>query len=354
MPAAAAPPSAQDVGGSRGEASVRMSIHGARQTDQRMQQNGMSFNMLDNPNGRTFFINPLGRGGDRRRSGLRRVGRVSDRRRAGEPHQPRRRATSSPVTIFAAGTGHALQADNLTDDLQAQGLKSVNGVRSIYDFNAVIGGPVLRTSCGSPRRTAAMAAARGSRTCIHDSNTADWVFTPDFNRPAEAPEDLRSDGVRFTWAATSRQKFWGSYDWQNNDSLNQTGDLDSGTLAIEASERANAYCNDVNVVQGGWTFPASNHLLFDAGISFMNNHYAVGFPEIMSCGGNPNNVRIVEQSTGFTYNGIVNRRDNIAAPIIMRGSTSYVTGQHNFKAGFDMLMTRRYVDYRERGASRCR
>ena len=102
--------------------------------------------------------------------------------------------------------------------------------------------------------------------------------------------------------------------------------------------------------QGGWTFPFSNHLLFDAGISATNNHYAVGFPEIMNCGGNPNNIRIVEQSTGFTYNGIVNRRDNIAAPLIMRGSTSYVTGQHNFKAGFDALMTRRYVDYRERGA----
>src|SRR5262245_48776820 len=59
MPAAAAPPSAQDVGGSRGEASVRMSIHGARQTDQRTLQNGMSFNMLDNPTGRTYFMNPL-------------------------------------------------------------------------------------------------------------------------------------------------------------------------------------------------------------------------------------------------------------------------------------------------------
>src|SRR5262249_39670250 len=42
MPAAAAPPSAQDVGGGKGETSVRMSIHGARQSDQRMLLNGMS------------------------------------------------------------------------------------------------------------------------------------------------------------------------------------------------------------------------------------------------------------------------------------------------------------------------
>jgi hypothetical protein len=61
-----------------------------------------------------------------------------------------------------------------------------------------------------------------------------------------------------------------------------------------------------------------------------------------------------DYSTGFNYNGIINRRQNIAAPLIFRGSASYVTGQHNLKAGFDMLMTRRYVDYRERGGSRCR
>ena len=194
-----------------------------------------------------------------------------------------------------------------------------------------------------------MAAARASRTS--STIPTHRIGRSRRSQPARrGAEDLRSDGVRLTWAATTKHKFWASYDWQNNDSLNQTGDLDSGTLAIEASERANAYCNDVTVLQGGWSFPFSNRLLFDAGISGTNNHYAVGFPDVMNCGGNPNNVRIAEQSTGFTYNGIVNRRDNIAAPMIMRGSSAYVTGKHNVKAGFDMLMTRRYVDYRERGA----
>ena len=182
----------------------------------------------------------------------------------------------------------------------------------------------------------------------YDTDSTDWLFTPDLNRPAEAPEDLRSDGVRLTWAATSRQKVWFWSDYQDNDSLNQTGDLDSGTLAIEASERANAYCNDVKVLQGGWTHAATNHLLFDAGVSAMNNYYSIGF-EDMGCGGNRDTIRILEQSTGFNYNGIINRRRNIAAPLILRGSSSYVKGQHNIKAGFDMLMTRKYVDYRERG-----
>ncbi len=347
MPAAAAPPSAQDVGGSRGEASVRMSIHGARQGDQRMQQNGMSFNMLDNPTGRTFFINPLGAqeivveagsGGSAEYStGGAQINIIS--RDGGD------RFTG---TIFTAGTTHSLQASNLSDDLTAAGLKSVNSIRSIYDVNGVIGGPIVRSKLWFT--TAHRRSGRRTRIAnlYHDADETDWVFTPDFDRPAEAPEDLRSDGVRLTWAATERQKLWFSYDWQNNDSLNQSGDLDSGTLAIEASERANAYCNDVKVIQGGWTHAATNRLLFDAGMSLMDNFYSIGFDD-MNCGGNADNIRILEQSTGFNYNGIINRRRNIASPLIVRGSASYVTGRHNFKAGFDMLATREYYDYRERG-----
>jgi Carboxypeptidase regulatory-like domain len=349
MPAAAAPPSAQDVGGSRGETSVRMSIHGARQTDQRMLQNGMSFNMLDNPTGRTFYMNPLaaqevvveaGSGGSAEYStGGAQVNIIS-----------RDGADQFSGTIFVAGTTHGLQANNLTDDLKAQGLTSVNSVRSIYDVNAVLGGPIMQHKLWFT--TAHRRNGRRNRIAnlYHDANLSDYTFTPDLTHPAEAPEDLRSDGVRLTWAANSRQKFWFSYDWQKNDSLNQTGELDSGTLAIEAAERANAYCNEVKVIQGGWTNPISDRLLLDAGVSAMNNYYSIGFDD-MGCGGNASNIRIVEQSTGFTYNGIINRRQNIAAPLIMRGSASYVTGRHTFKAGFDMLMTRRYWDYRERGAT---
>ena len=348
MPAAAAPPSAQDVGGSRGETSVRMSIHGARQTDQRMLQNGMSFNMLDNPTGRTFFMNPLsaeevvveaGSGGSAEYStGGAQVNIIT---RDGSD-----RFTGS---LFVAGTSHSMQADNLSDDLQTRGLRSVNGIRGIYDANVVLGGRILRNKLwftGAIRRN-------GRRTRIanlyYDTDPNDWTFTPDLTRPVEAPEDLRSNGLRLTWAVTPRQKVWVSYDYKNNDSLNQDGSLDSGTLAVEASERANAYCNNVKVLQGGWSFPVNNRLQIDAAASVMDNFYSLGMG-VMACGGDPNHIRIVEQSTGFTYNGIVNRRRNIASPFISRASATYLTGQHTIKFGYEMLMTRKYSDWRERGA----
>ena len=137
MPAAAAPPSAQDVGGSRGEASVRMSIHGARQTDQRTLQNGMSFNMLDNPTGRTFFMNPLaaaeivveaGSGGSAEYStGGAQVNIIS---RDGANQ------FSGFVLRCRNGTRPAGEQP-LCRPPGPQNLKSVNSVRSIYDFNAV-------------------------------------------------------------------------------------------------------------------------------------------------------------------------------------------------------------------------
>src|SRR5262245_3519897 len=348
MPAAAAPPSAQDVGGGKGETSVRMSIHGARQSDQRMLLNGMSFNMLDNPTGRTFFMNPLGAqevvveagsGGSAEYStGGAQVNIIS-----------RDGGNQLTGTFFGTATGHGLQANNLTPDLQAQGLTSVNSIRKIYDGNVVLGGPVAQN------RLWFVTAHRrnGRRTRVanlyHDANLNDFVFTPDFNQPAEAAEDLRSDSLRLTWAATNQQKFSFTYDWQHNNSLNQGGELDSGTVAIEAAARANAYCNQVNVLQGTWQYPASNKLLFDAGISAMNNYYSVGFGD-MACGGIANGIQIRDTGTGFTYNATGIRQRNVADPIIMRASASYVTGEHNVKLGFNALMTRKYDDYRERGA----
>ena len=44
MPAVVQPPNAQDVGGSMGERSIRISIHGARTTDARLRQEGMIYN----------------------------------------------------------------------------------------------------------------------------------------------------------------------------------------------------------------------------------------------------------------------------------------------------------------------
>src|SRR5438309_139163 len=59
VPAIIVPITAQDVGGSKGEFSVRMTVHGGKPGDQRLLQDGMNYNSLEpGGTGRGFFINP--------------------------------------------------------------------------------------------------------------------------------------------------------------------------------------------------------------------------------------------------------------------------------------------------------
>jgi hypothetical protein len=347
MPAAAAPPGAQDVGGSKGETSVRISIHGARQSDQKLLMNGMTYNMLDNPTGRTFFVNPLGAqeivveagsgGSAEYASGGAEINIIS-----------RDGGNQFSGTLFMAGTTHQLQSNNLDDHLRAQGLTSVNGVRKVYDMNFVIGGPIKKDALWFTTAHRRWGREVRIANLYHDSNLDDWAFTPDYSRPADAAEDLRSDNIRLTWAATSKQKISFSYEFQKNRSLNQDGGLDAGTTSMEAASRANAYCNDPNVTQGTWNYIASSKLLFDAGVSRFHNYQDTG--RFNPCGGLANEIQVREQSTGFAYHGTSLRWDGTNDTVISRASTSYVTGQHNLKTGFNMLWSTHLRDTRERGS----
>jgi hypothetical protein len=57
---------------------------------------------------------------------------------------PREGANSFKGVVFGNYTNGHLQANNLTDELVANGLTAVNSVDRIWDFNPGIGGPLLR------------------------------------------------------------------------------------------------------------------------------------------------------------------------------------------------------------------
>ena len=73
IPAVVEPPNAQDVGGSKGERSVRITVHGGKTFDSRLLQDGMRYNALTpgigslEGTGRGYYVNPLAVRGGRRR-----------------------------------------------------------------------------------------------------------------------------------------------------------------------------------------------------------------------------------------------------------------------------------------------
>jgi hypothetical protein len=341
IPAVVEPPNAQDVGGSKGERSVRITVHGGKTFDSRLLQDGMRYNALTpgigslEGTGRGYYVNPLaveevvvdlGTMGSAEYSlGGAQVNSI--------PKQGGNRFTGS---IFLAGTGSGLQSDNLDDELISQGLTSINKVKKVFDYNAALGGPIV------PNRVWFFATGRkwgtttGVANLFHDASTSDFVYTPDLNRPVEPEERDGGAGGRLTIQATNKDKFTFSYDWQKNFTEQLTGQLETGASKPEANL---GYCQRQDVTQGSWSRPHSNNLLFDAGVTvsrfnFSNHGTDLYLSDYEQCGyGLPTNVSINDVGLGFTYGGVGFRQLALSHQANGRVNVSIIKGQHTVKGG---------------------
>jgi hypothetical protein len=341
IPAVVEPPNAQDVGGSKGERSVRITVHGGKTFDSRLLQDGMRYNALTpglnslEGTGRGYYINPLGvqevvvdlgtMGSAEYSLGGAQVNSI-----------PKEGGNRFSGSVFIAGTGHNLQSDNLDDELRAAGLTSINKVRKVFDYNAAFGGPIITD------RVWFFATARrwGTTTAVantyHDANPNDFAFTNDLNRPLYPEERDGGGGGRVTIQATKKDKFTFSYDLQKNFTEQLTGQLETGTVKTEANL---GYCQRQGVTQGSWSRPQNNNLLFDAGITrsrfnFSNHGTDLFLSDYEQCGnGLPNNVSINDLGLGFTYGGVGFRQLALSHQVNGRANVSIIKGSHTIKTG---------------------
>jgi hypothetical protein len=361
IPAVVEPPNAQDVGGSKGERSVRISVHGGKTFDSRLLQDGMRYNALTPgigaPNattpstpvspapifqatlegtGRGYYINPLaveevvvdlGTMGSALYSlGGAQVNSI-----------PRSGGNRLNGSMFLAGTNSGLQSNNLDDDLRNQGLTSVNSVKKVYDVNGAVGGPILNDRLWFFVSARGWGTTTGVANLYADANTSDFVYTPDLSRPIEPEEIDKAVGGRLTFQATSKDKFMFSWDRQRNFQDQLTGQLETGTIKNEANQ---GYCQRHQVVQGTWSRPQSSSMLFDAGVTISKfNFQSYGSDLFLSdyegCGGQlVDNVSINDVGLGYTYNGVaVGRGLSMSHQSNGRFNVSFVTSRHSIKTG---------------------
>ena len=359
MPAAIAPTAQQDVGGGLGDSTMRITIHGAKGDDARLLMDGISYNVLNaNGTARGFMVNPLtaqevvldagGGGSAEWGTGGAIVNMIN-----------KDGGNKFSATLFGSGSTDKLQSDNLTDAIKAQGLATAGKSVRIYDLNGVIGGPIKQDKLwfSSSHRRAGHRDLIGGlyRDANEDLRTiggpaALWKFAPDTSRPVEPAEDNEAHNVRLTWQAAATHKFVFAYDWQWNRGQNNIPTLATGTLAWEASAVGGQYrCTRGIVYQMGWTHPATNRLLFEGGVNYVD-HKGGTFPD--GCIVSADRVKIVDSGIGFTYNGVgVIASDDKQYPSNQRLTVSYVTGSHNIKAGMLALESaRRWVSSSDRGA----
>jgi hypothetical protein len=226
-----------------------------------------------------------------------------------------------------------LMSDNLSDELIARGMKSVNRLNYIYDAGFTLGGPIKRDRLwffGSFRE---WGNKRQAANKFYNATQHTPFYTPDLSRPGFAKEWYESKAIRLTWRATEKNKFNFFADPQR----------DCHCPALTASVGSNApeayfsyKLKPAGLYQATWTNPLTNKLLLEAGVGRADGSWPTyRQPEVTR-----DDISIVEQSTGMRYNS----GNPIAGPLYntqqhvprftQRFSASYVSGGHNIKAGF--------------------
>ena len=325
----------QDVGGSRGEfpGSGGFIVHNSRAADNRMTIDGMPFSSLIGElaaANKGQFINQLAV----EETTIQTSGGGAEYQTGGVYMNivPKNGGNTFRTTLAVNGTGSGLQSSNLTDELRQRGVATPPKVKKVYDAGGGVGGPIMKDRLWfftAHRWWGTQNTVPGS---YYSATQHTLFYEPDLSRPAFTDLPHWDSSVRVTWQASARNKITFSESLQKAQMYWQ---IDQPFRAPEAAIDQH-YPN--SITQAMWSFPATNRLLFEAGVTILRaeqNNYRM--PGVAL-----NDIPVTELSTGVNYNaraaipamnttdaGVGQRRDQSN----QRFTMSYVTGSHAFKTG---------------------
>jgi hypothetical protein len=332
IPAAVTPADSQDVGGARGESSVRMAIHGAKQLDQRLLMDGMRYNnMASTGSGRSYFINTgvaeetvvsLTSGGDAESAtGGVQVNLI-----------PKSGGNQFTGFLFSNYTAHQFQSSNLSSELNDRGLTNTTGVRRIYDMTAAGGGPLQKDRIWFYTAHRKWGDTMRPPNWFYNADVESLTYSPDRSRPADYFEHYQSHAFRATAQLTQKMKVAFFFDYQMN--CNCFSPNPGVAAAANSPEAINGlFFSPDYLMQGTWTYVGSDKLLFEAGITRMK----VEWVSEAQLPGAADEISIFDQALNIRYRAPVSRGTTEPSQTNQRFSMSYVTGSHRFKTGVFML-----------------
>lgn len=306
---------APDVGGSRGMQQPTLQVHGSDTRDMVYQQDGMSVNNNFGSGNQTgYYYNDgaiqeisyqtsalpaeVGVGGVR-------INMI-----------PREGGNEFHGDIFLSGANESMQSGNLSSELSAKGLRAANSLQSVYDFNVSAGGPIIRDRLwlfGSFRRWAA-------NSYVANTFNQDGSQALDDNR-------LTDGTVRITTLPTTGNKVTFSYG-RNNKWRGHRRDNQPATFVQPEAAMVQTTPYDY-IMQAKWTSTLSNSLLLEAGLSFLKGSFLTGYrPETADT-----DVTMFDFGTSVLFNAPIYNSQSNNDTKAYSASLSYITGQHNLKAG---------------------
>ena len=324
-----------DVGGSRAMQQTYMSTRGLTSANNIVQVDGMMINGLDGDGAVQQYINnafvqemsyqTAGAGSDVSPGGVRVniVAKDGGNRFSG--------------SFFGAWTDGSWQSDNFTDDLKKRGLRSVDKIEKIWDFNLGVGGPIKKDKLwffGSGRHWGVYSPIAGTFVVPSGASVNDCQAGRVPCGQGTDDQLIKSGVLRFTWQVSSRNKISAYFD--EIDKYRGHG-MGAGVDVATASQVWTSPRYNDAVIK--WTSPVTNKLLMEAGFAFNYEEYVI----LNQPGVNK------ERGTAAWYSGV--SRTDIATGTLWSGfgsanggrypdrftlasSASYVVSSHNIKTGF--------------------
>jgi hypothetical protein len=251
---------------------------------------------------------------------------------------PKEGGNTTRGSLFGTGVTSGWQTSNYTSDLQARGLRTPNSLKMQYDINPTLGGPLRADKLWyftSARFTETHNYVGGLFRNANEYNINEWLYVPDYNRPATNDATERQVGLRLTWQAnpTNKFSFYSENHWRCQCRITNP------TVSYEAATKLEYPLNSFSTVS--WTSPVTNRVLLEGRVGFRRERYVYSKTPADS----PILDLIPVIETAGLIPGLLYRGDGLQTDfqpfqtlygrlIPVSVSASYVTGTHALKVGF--------------------
>jgi hypothetical protein len=230
---------------------------------------------------------------------------------------PREGGNTFHGAIFGSGATNALQSDNLTSGLIAQGLTAQNKIDTIYDINPGVGGPILKDRLwfyGSFRRWGA-------------NNYLGNTFTPTGSQAIDNNR-LTDVALRLTGQITPNQKFTVSYDRGFKFRGHRPNNMISANISgPEADVVQKTWLNYIAQVK--YTYTPTSKFVFEAGMTLMPVNYNLGFEPGVA----PGTIALYDVGTSTITRSSPRADSDRGTMNSYMVAGTYVSGRHTLKAG---------------------
>lgn len=328
----------QDVGGTV-YGSAAIAIHGSRAQEMQLLHDGMMYN---NGQGRGGSFTAIATNDATVQEISIETGGLSAESELGGVRTnviPKEGGNTFRGSFFGTFTNSSLQSHNLSDELIARGLQSVDRVNKIYDINPALGGPIVADRMWFFGSIRAWKTEQTIAGMFFNGSPIPHRYEPDLSRPAYEGDTDGNVSLRLTWQVAPRHKL--NAQQQTNRQIRDHfyGQGAANRLrAPDASLHYNARPSYLSQV--GWNSPMTSRVLFEAGAAFANKDYHYFRQPYID----PNAPSFVERSTGISWGNLPGEvGHNSSHNFNTRFAMSYVTGSHSARIGMTFMRASSFV-----------